>query len=562
MDCTTLPGVAPVLYTHHVKTAYDAARVHSTYVSGRVTETDDGWDVEAPLVEQDRAPQMALFIRDQALFDRLRVWAYAHPALTEHAAISRARELAPLVTPWLSSIEVRHTAVNVTRWISWRMDRLAFTREMGRRGGQASGAARRRRVELRDAGIRRSREEGASLRALAQAYSLSVSGVRHVLHRCAVNLSLEGRFWKEGEETKTTLEQSWPNHLTMRPGYGIMRMSKVVDAPPRGREGGPEMAAATKAKAKPKGKEEEPKKERPLAKKAMLVTLMVGSWSPNVHDAAVTNEVARNYSAAQNAGWYTKRLFQKNVLHGIGSIGSTARAIHYRLTMPWDDKGTRLLPTAFYNEYRTKVDALIDQRQDAVNAFLRNYKQHIDEAKKSLGSLFNQKDYPSEQYLRDRLVMSYHKEPVPDASHFVADLAADEAEGIRKSMDSMIAAQTRKAVGSVYEMVEARARIVADYLHVDEDGKQGVFRKELLAWMHDFATLLPDLNVTDDPELAALARKAARAVEGIEDPRQVRYHAAEFDPEKHQQLKVGAEEMQEAAEKLLGLTPDPAQEGE
>lgn len=88
-----------------------------------------------------------------------------------------------------------------------------------------------------------------------------------------------------------------------------------------------------------------------LANKAMLVKLEAHGWSGTQFDRQVTKDVAARAGAAERgAGRYMKALMDKSALAGITGVIGDARNRHYELTVPWEDKGYRLLPVKLFEE--------------------------------------------------------------------------------------------------------------------------------------------------------------------------------------------------------------------
>jgi len=81
-----------------------------------------------------------------------------------------------------------------------------------------------------------------------------------------------------------------------------------------------------------------------LNEKAMLVKLSVSQWTARKYDKKVSQEINDQYSA-HDAGRYNKVLIAQEEIKKISKVASQARSFHYFNTLPWDDNGSRILPS-------------------------------------------------------------------------------------------------------------------------------------------------------------------------------------------------------------------------
>ena len=82
--------------------------------------------------------------------------------------------------------------------------------------------------------------------------------------------------------------------------------------------------------------------------------------------------------------------------------------------------------------------------------FIEDYDDYIDQARLDLGKLFRIEDYPSKEDLQGKFAIRYRITPVPDADHFIAQLASDDTERVKRDIESHIEEQLHGAVGDLY----------------------------------------------------------------------------------------------------------------
>ena len=285
-----------------------------------------------------------------------------------------------------------------------------------------------------------------------------------------------------------------------------------------------------------------------LCDKSILVTLHIGGWRAMVHDKKVSAEIAELHNASPDAGRYTKKLLPTKVLQPLQRCESEARQAHYHMTLPWDQRGYRLLPIEMFNEYRKVVDGLKDLRIRERNALLAHYEDELARAAVRLGRMFCPADYLSGAQLESRLVMDYAFLPVPDQSHFVADLAEEEAAKLRAALRSQLAAQLQGAVQDLYDRVQEAVQLCQYRLTLEADGSGRVFRDSMLHRLRDLVRVIPKLNITDDPGLGDMCDRIKQAIEGVA-PDQLRVSNPAFDRNAHQRV---SSEMDSMSERFAG----------
>jgi hypothetical protein len=236
-----------------------------------------------------------------------------------------------------------------------------------------------------------------------------------------------------------------------------------------------------------------------IQNRAMLVDLTISQWTATKHDKAVSTEVERNH-AAKDAGRYNKRLVDKAHMEAITNAASQLRSSHYAKTLPWTDKGQRLLPSDLFMEYRQEIARLKAEFNNAVDTFVRAYPQLVQDARVRLGTMYNPDDYPSPSDIRRSFDVKLDITPVPDAADFRVDVATEAQEEIRKQITEAVEARQINAVKDCWVRVrEVLTRIA------DQCGKEkGRIHDSLMDNAQALVGVLSALNITHDPELTAV----------------------------------------------------------
>lgn len=249
-----------------------------------------------------------------------------------------------------------------------------------------------------------------------------------------------------------------------------------------------------------------------LSERAMLASLHISSWSGMAIDREVTDATNEDFKAEKDAGRYNKRLVATKFLSGISTAHSNARKAHQLLTLPWNDDGTRILASAGYILYTSKMKECRLKAETEYKAFLEDSAPYVRDAKIRLGDMFNVDDYPDMGTLKGKFGFEVEISNMPEATDFRARLSDDQTKAIVKDIERRTNDRLQHAMNDIFKRVEgvvgrmsARLR---DYVPA-ADGKKadGVIRDSLVYNINELADALTILNVTDDPRITALQKQ-------------------------------------------------------
>lgn len=251
-----------------------------------------------------------------------------------------------------------------------------------------------------------------------------------------------------------------------------------------------------------------------LSKKAVLANFTTSIWGMRRFDKGAAEEILKKHQADNQAGLFTKRLLNKKAMQNVHSIMRAARAYHMQHTLPWMDDGVRILPATLILEYKPQMEKFKAECFQAVGEFVKDYPEYVKQAKKELGSLFKESDYPSAAEVRRRFGFETIITPCPDVTDFRADLDPDLIAEISKDLDvrldglldSALKDAASRISDTVGHMVE---RLKAYKPGNKEKGKkvEGKFHDSLIEHVRDLAKLLPAFNLSNDPKLESLNKR-------------------------------------------------------
>lgn len=246
-----------------------------------------------------------------------------------------------------------------------------------------------------------------------------------------------------------------------------------------------------------------------LSERAMLVSLHISAWSGMAIDQEVTDATNEDFKAAKDAGRYNKRLVATKFLQGISSAHSNARKVHRLLTLPWEDDGTRVLATAGYITYTSKMKECRLKAEAEVKLLKGERDNIIRDGKIRLGDMFNPDDYPDIDEMIDKFDFDVEIKNMPDSGDFRAQLSDEHTKAIVKDIERRSNQRLEKAMNDIFVRVEDAVQKMSEKLRdyqPAKDGKKadGVIRDSLVYNINELADFLPLLNVTNDPRITQL----------------------------------------------------------
>ena len=295
-----------------------------------------------------------------------------------------------------------------------------------------------------------------------------------------------------------------------------------------------------------------------LNRDAMLAGLRITAWSGRLYDREASDHVAVHHDASASAGRYNKRLLPKAAFAALTATMSEARTRHYANSLPWDDKGARLLTVANYEHYTELMDALRERVVRQRARFIEDYDDYVGQARLDLGKLFRIEDYPSKETLQDKFSIRYRITPVPDADHFIAKLASDDTDRVKRDIERHIEEQLHDAVDDLYRRLAEAVDRVSERLEEDENGKPLVFRDTMISNIRDLADVVPRLNIFGDDRLARLCEQVKDRIAGVE-PDSLR-PSKTFDPVARAHVKRDADALMEQFAGYFSPPSEPARE--
>ena len=251
-----------------------------------------------------------------------------------------------------------------------------------------------------------------------------------------------------------------------------------------------------------------------ISSSAVLVELNISVWPASKLDREITDKVNTDASAVRGASQTKKTLFAGTSLRkDISDFAARVRLYHNKHTLPWADKGERMLPTALFMDYKQTMNGFEQTFNMMCQNFYIEYPRLVAEAPTNLGTMYKAEDYPDLTDVRLKFGFRRTVKPVPEAGDFRLDIPAHDLDEMReeflKQQDNKLAEAMREPWDRLHEMLESISKKLTD---VEGDDSKKRYHDTLISNPIELCGLLTKLNVTNDPKLEEARRQLELAM--------------------------------------------------
>jgi hypothetical protein len=246
-----------------------------------------------------------------------------------------------------------------------------------------------------------------------------------------------------------------------------------------------------------------------ITSSAVLVELNISVWTANKLDRYQTDKVVADNSAVRDAAQVRKNLMAGTSMRkDIADYAAGSRLWHNTRTLPWADKGARLLPTSLFMDYKAEANVRRDTFNNMVDNFITHYPALVQTSQNYLRGLFNPEDYPSAEEVRSKFGYRLVFSPVPESGDFRLAIADQDLQDIRKqyedNFDERLAEAMREPWDRMHKLLVSMSDKLTDNEGDEENKKR--YHDTLVTNAHGLCSMLTHLNITKDPKLEQARR--------------------------------------------------------
>ena len=246
-----------------------------------------------------------------------------------------------------------------------------------------------------------------------------------------------------------------------------------------------------------------------ISSSALLVELNISVWPASKLDREVTDKVNTDASAVRGASQTKKNLFAGTSLRkDISDFAARVRLYHNKHTLPWADKGERMLPTKLFMEYKQTMNGFEQTFNMMCTNFFVEYPRLVAEAPTNLGSMYKAEDYPEIEEVRLKFGFRRAVKPIPESGDFRLDIPAHDLVEMKNDYEKQYSDRLAEAMREPWERLHKMLVGMSEKLtDVEGDDSKKRYHDTLISNPIELCGLLTKLNVTNDPKLEEARRQ-------------------------------------------------------
>jgi hypothetical protein len=204
-------------------------------------------------------------------------------------------------------------------------------------------------------------------------------------------------------------------------------------------------------------------------------------------------------------------------LDALVKFGAHARDMHGNSTLPWSDRGPRLLPTARYFAYHKNMSAMQAEFYRMVDRLIDVYDLEVSQVQAKLGDLFDVRDYPTADDIRKKFSFKFNYIPLPEAGDWRLDIANEALASLKEQYQEHYADQRTAAHNDIWKrLYKTLSALSAQLADKAEDAKRapGIYAT-VFDRIHDILDLMETCNLTGDPQMQLMQRRLSQTFKGV-----------------------------------------------
>jgi hypothetical protein len=231
-----------------------------------------------------------------------------------------------------------------------------------------------------------------------------------------------------------------------------------------------------------------------LNTKAMLVRFSISKPTTSKRD---TSAEQFTQTSLHDTGLKVSATLFKEKSSPVRVLLNSANAayhFHKENTLPYIDRGPRLLPVGNYERYRDTMRQLIREVNQELRQVMPDYHQHVANDITLRGMRASLTDYPYASDFENSFKLEFTFSPLPDESHFLFDIAEDDRAALTTQLLDVEAA----ARADLYARLRDPIMKLIAKLNIPAGEPGAIFRDTAVTNINDAIDIARQLAMGDE----------------------------------------------------------------
>jgi len=253
-----------------------------------------------------------------------------------------------------------------------------------------------------------------------------------------------------------------------------------------------------------------------ISSAAMIVDFNASVYTARKKDVKASEDICRMNAAERGMADVRKKLLGNcEELTAIQKFAANTRNIHYGMTMPWSDNGSRLLPTAQYFRYNEVMTDLQNEFHRLVDEFLDIYEDRILDVQTSLSGMFAADEYLSLSQVASKFGFRISYIPLPDSGDFRIDIGNEAMVAVQTQYEQHYTSAVNAAMKDIWQKLHDNLTTLARQFDVNDEGKGNKLYDSVFDRALELTDMLGTCNVTGDSQMEAMRRRLEQTFHGL-----------------------------------------------
>lgn len=256
--------------------------------------------------------------------------------------------------------------------------------------------------------------------------------------------------------------------------------------------------------------------------KALLVSLSFTMPRQSIKLTQEAHEIEDKAKAERGTVKTTLSYFQKqegnkvvDALAEVKSFQNEWRSAHNKLTKPWDNNNTRLLPASLVSKYMEMTEKFKAEYPKMIEAFLDSYPEWYESAPQRLGELHNKSKFPTAQEVTSAIshAVSYLPIPAPEQIKRISDISPDVVATMQESTNEQVNKAIEQARQQAWiDLVQPLKHLASELSRPD---KKKVHKSLITNIVDSLSTTKAFAETFGDNDLGKMVDKAIENIQSI-----------------------------------------------
>lgn len=200
-----------------------------------------------------------------------------------------------------------------------------------------------------------------------------------------------------------------------------------------------------------------------LASSAIIGSISISVWTARKKAKDLEQDIQASKGSSKRAASVYKNLFAEcQQLDAIISYGAESRLWFNKSTLPWDDNGGRLIPTALYLDLSSEASSREGKFHKLVDTFCDQYDNETSKQAFSRGMMFDRNEYPLVAEVRSKFAFRLNVAPIPLSGDFRVDIGGETIKAMAEQYDALSAARIAGAMAEPWARLRTHIEHVRD----------------------------------------------------------------------------------------------------